>query len=462
MSHSRKNRRKNTAAGKVNGANAKKITPKNKNAIKKQENPIFKNIYEILMSFILRQKSELYLLENIGNYEINTEERLYRGLRHSLPDENEEHLHRIVKQLLSLISKGKDSRTVPDMREGSDELKKIEQYLSQQPEEIRAALIDESTFEELFRYPEQNLVLSSILVNLISDLDALISDYLICLYSKEGNSIELLNNSGKKFSWREIDGKTSDEIKSDVIHEHVRSIMAKSFHDQMDAFKKFKIQIRDTELIQGMDSAHAIRNVYVHAGGRCDIQTRQTLIQYHYPESVEIERQIPLSINTIKMFADITFNIAMQLFVSTSNYLCNDIGIKEQVESIVANRLFYLLQEGRYDLVQRISESYKNSSCVNESTRLIIMVNGWVATKEGDDFDSVRAEIVQWDTSAVSLEYKLAKLCLLDRNEEALGLAAKMMASGDLERRHWMSWPVLEGIRELDKTRHVVDKFGRD
>ena len=71
----------------------------------------------------------------------------------------------------------------------------------------------------------------------------------------------------------------------------------------------------------------------------------------------------------------------------------------------------------------------------------------WLASKHLGRWEEVRGDVERWDTSALSLSYRLARLALLEQNDEFFRVADAI--SGDaLPGNAWAEWPVFEWVRK--------------
>ena len=109
---------------------------------------------------------------------------------------------------------------------------------------------------------------------------------------------------------------------------------------------------------------------------------------------------------------------------------------------------YELLRYGRWAPAQAMFQ-FAIPLAKEERLRHVFAVNVWLCKKNRMGLDSIFGEVEKWDTSALEPQLKLARLALLDRNEEALDLAKRLVEQGELAVRLLVDWPLLSGIRTL-------------
>jgi hypothetical protein len=366
------------------------VPAKKKDESPKKKSPELDTIVSTFYGFYLRQKSSLYLLEHIENMESDFESRFVTGMRNVLPDYSKNDLKKIVEQFISLQSKIDRKMEDSGLAKHKANAKKLEKYLNNLPEEVQAALVDNQTVEELFRYPEENILLNSLLVTLISDLDAYIASSMTLIYERTNHSMKLLNDSDHRYTWEEISTSSAEEIKTRVIEEHVRRKMGESFTNQIETLKKLGCNFPDNRRNHEMNVYYLVRNRFVHANGICDKATYDALQTIDM--SAGIGEQIQLSDSFIRDVADSTLDIAFQLLVSLGDTLIPE---EDQgaFEDYLTNRLYYMLQLNRFSLVRRLADRYAHTKFRRDYGKQTIMVNGWIAAKALGEFENVRGDV---------------------------------------------------------------------
>jgi hypothetical protein len=105
-----------------------------------------------------------------------------------------------------------------------------------------------------------------------------------------------------------------------------------------------------------------------------------------------------------------------------------------------------LLRSERYRACARLCEIGRELGGAGRSTE-VMRVNSWIARKQLDGVDSIREEVLSWDTSALALEFELARAALLDDFEDALALATRLVEVGGLSSRSLEEWPLFIELR---------------
>jgi hypothetical protein len=84
--------------------------------------------------------------------------------------------------------------------------------------------------------------------------------------------------------------------------------------------------------------------------------------------------------------------------------------------------------------------------CADE-LRHSIRCNGWLSLAERTGYETIRAEVEQWDVSALDGRFKLARLVLLQELDAALALVPALLASEQLRPGELREWPILRTLR---------------
>jgi hypothetical protein len=96
----------------------------------------------------------------------------------------------------------------------------------------------------------------------------------------------------------------------------------------------------------------------------------------------------------------------------------------------------------------------------SDSSKWMLTVNGWLAMRGLDELDGCREEIRQWDVSALSPQFRLARASLLDEADEALEQLELTLKESTGHLRPIWEWPLLDGLRDDPRTIEIFCRFG--
>jgi hypothetical protein len=85
----------------------------------------------------------------------------------------------------------------------------------------------------------------------------------------------------------------------------------------------------------------------------------------------------------------------------------------------------------------------------DEQTRMLAQVNLWLAKSGRLGLDSIRAEVEAWNTDSLGPSMNLAKLVILEHDEEAVDLIAHLVDKGSLPVLAIREWPLFHRMRRL-------------
>jgi hypothetical protein len=98
---------------------------------------------------------------------------------------------------------------------------------------------------------------------------------------------------------------------------------------------------------------------------------------------------------------------------------------------------------------------------IREATAQDFKVNGWYARKVLGGTNTIIEAVQAWDTSALSIRYKLAKSLLLDEDQAAIELMESRLDEAAFDYGLLKRWPLLEKFRKQGFVDGLLErKFG--
>jgi hypothetical protein len=122
------------------------------------------------------------------------------------------------------------------------------------------------------------------------------------------------------------------------------------------------------------------------------------------------------------------------------------------------SRIYDLLKGKRFRLARKLAE-VGDGLGQSDAYRWTVKVNGWIATKRMDGLEACRSSISDWDVTALSNDFKLAKACLLDESEKAFRLLVPVIQEAEAPGSVW-DWPLLDDLRDDSRFDAVFAEAG--
>ena len=296
--------------------------------------------------------------------------------------------------------------------------------------------------------PSGDLLYGSLLVTLVGALETMINEVARLTVKRVPST---LATSERSWTWAELSVFESlDQARDDAVDKMVDKLFRGSLNDWIDFFvEKYKISpIAAAKTFEAQEIIQR-RHCIVHNGGRASPQYDANLKQYGRPKAQG--EQLNVDLDYLRRASDQTLLIAYSLVWSLTAKLCASGKTRDRMWAYLTDMTYRLLQAQRFDLVKEIGRMAPRDA-LSEQNSLTIQINTWLAHKFDGSFDEVRDQVSDFDIMAKSKVFQLAKLALLDDHEKASSLAEAMMRDQELPRSYYLTWPLLAGTREYQRT----------
>lgn len=120
-------------------------------------------------------------------------------------------------------------------------------------------------------------------------------------------------------------------------------------------------------------------------------------------------------------------------------------------------RAYAFMERGKWAAAQHLCRVSQDRLRLAEDTRHRLRMNELLSIKRQSGLEAIRIAAEAMDTSALSRDFKLAKLALLDRFDEAIAVARAALAAEEVALRDLQTWFVLEELRERPEFRALAD-----
>lgn len=289
---------------------------------------------------------------------------------------------------------------------------------------------------------------NSLLVLLVGELEMFVNEVARACFTRNP---EVLKRSEQSLRWGDISTHESIvSVRDSLVDRAIEDVMRGPLVEWMDFFRKtFHIPAIEAATTYSAQEALQRRHCIVHnAGTASNLYTKK--LEKFSEHTIHSGENLEVNSEYLRSAADSILEIAYSLAWAAGATLCRDELGRTALFEALGDVIYDLLQRQRLEVVVRITREAPIDK-LPEGTGLIMKVNRWVAHKELGKLESVRKEIEEFNTSTRSRNFQLAKLALLDKHVEALDLAGSMLISGDLSRAHYLTWPLLRGVRAHER-----------
>lgn len=249
----------------------------------------------------------------------------------------------------------------------------------------------------------------------------------------------------QKLSLSEIGNLTHDELIDLVIQRQVEQKMWDDYKSWIKTFEEHKFDFsKCREEWEEFNEMYYRRNIIVHNSGR---------VNAIYLKSV------PGSKSSVGDFLHATPGYLKKAFrtvriiiycimIEAARLLTEE--QRDDYYTSISHTVFVFLEMGDYGICEKVYPQIASKKEADFELKTICRINKWIALKESGRFDNARHEIESFDVSALREKYKCAKMILLDRYEEAIGLLNKLFPD-EFSPNHLETWPLFKSFRKTDE-----------
>lgn len=411
---------------------------------------------ELQETIIAIESLEEYYLNSIRNVQemkINTEKQYEIGLlvddklkeAIALKDFNE--IENAVNGLMEMkLSNGirvSEYITVNCEKDSEDEILSIS-YSIKQESGINSQFVDPKNARREYNKVEQyeNILVSSTLSNVI----IIFERYLASVYKAL-----ILVNPKKYFENQKIEiasifNKNVKDIVIECVQREVESNMFDSLKTLELISQKENINVnRYRNILDEFEEIYYRRNLYIHNNGIVN-NIYLSNIKGKFKKNTKVNQKLVTDEIYLRNAINMLYKIVCTLFYEVQlSYNPK----YEKWQTSLGNIGFDFLQNKNYDVAEQlyfILSSYKQLCFKDKATYRINYIN---ALKQQGKTENVKKELNELDVSIATDAYKIAKLCLEDKNKEVYEAISKNYPepfTADLIR----DWPLFINFRETE------------
>lgn len=295
--------------------------------------------------------------------------------------------------------------------------------------------------------PGVPLLFSSMLTSLVGNFELLIARLARMAYQRNPLLAEM---GDRRFTWQEIVAHGSlDSFQESIIERVADKLVRESFDSWMEHFsKKLGVKVPGELRDYQVREVFQRRNVVVHNGGAVSSVYLEAMPELKSPPT--IGEKLPVDRKYMNSSADRLSALALHLVWQIGRRRLTGLELTG-FEAYVCDVPYQLLRDGRVAVAELQAEHLLAEDISRDKAKIILQVNYWLAKKRQGRLSECAAEVEAWQTSALAPEFRLAQLALLDEVEKGALLARQLIESRSLSIKDWLTWPLLDELREHER-----------
>ena len=301
----------------------------------------------------------------------------------------------------------------------------------------------------------KKIIPRNFIVSIVSQYDAFLGDLVRIIYDINPN---LIRSSEKELNPSDLFNFDSiEDLKLHIVDKEVDSLLREEHLEQLKVLEKriSKVTKNEFHLTKNLPVLKEFveltqrRNLFVHTNG---LVTRQYLDINHKWKFKGCESSLNDELRAQPEYCENSYRILFEMSVKLTHVLWRKFLPKDRDRADKhLNQIIYdLLVDSEYNLAVIISDFCTNSikKFSSEQLRKFIVINKAIACKLLDKKDMCNSIIENEDWS-IGNEFKLAKLVLQDKFEDAKRLMIKIGPEDDLlDKNAYNNWPLFKVFRK--------------
>lgn len=295
---------------------------------------------------------------------------------------------------------------------------------------------------------KNNILIQSLYFNLFSTFDVFIGELLKFIFELKPN---YLKSKEKALSYEEIlDSASIDAIKQQIIANEIDKLRRESYVDQFITLeKKFEIQLRKFDNWPAFVECTQRRNLLMHCGGIISEQyIKICSSQGSDLRGIVAGQKLSIDhdylINSSILFQEVSYKLGQVLWRK-----CFEDEL-EKADSYLVKYTYRLLTENKWDQAKLIGAfALSLPRLFNDTYRKLLTINYSIALNFSGDKSKMHAILNKTDWSSCIDDFKVAKLVLEEKFEDACVILKKIGKKGEyIDERAYREWPLFNNIRK--------------
>lgn len=297
----------------------------------------------------------------------------------------------------------------------------------------------------------QDIVRASLLTTIVGAFEVLVGDLAAIYFRVHPGAL----GASPEFSLTDLAlFDTVDDARDELIARKVDALdrdletLPKWLKDHMDIDLQ-RLALEWDEFVEITQRRHLV----VHTGGRV---TRRYLAKVSSRYAVPTGEVLVVDADYLNDAIDHFVTIGTSLVFAVWWVLGDDMA---SAGSNMLAAMRRLARAGRWRVVSSLADVAARLEGP-EDLMLHFRVLGWLASSRLHGRGAVEVAVRSWDVSALSEEWHLARLCLLNQTAEAAGIAARLIAGNELPAVAILIDPLYEVLRDTAQVRSAIRDRG--
>ena len=244
-----------------------------------------------------------------------------------------------------------------------------------------------------------------------------------------------------------------------TLTEKIEKVVEKKMYDSLSTFEQIlqteRIDI-DKDVLALFKEIYYRRNIIIHNDS---VVNKQYLNSIHTNFRKNIKIGETLICDTL--YIDKAFDVVQELFFFLFYGIFKNYQPDTGYMDIISNYAFKKLQEKEYNVAKIIYKKISTNNEIEFIEKMMYRINYINAVKQLGETQLFIEEMKGLDVSIATDNFKIAKLCLLDKNKEIYDLLNKTYPSsfGAIELKEW---PIFINFRESEEYKNFCSEHSED
>lgn len=352
---------------------------------------------------------------------------------------------------VSVVKTGEDQQGSSVRVEGDPE--HVDEFMQVVTEFARSSAKRREAAKHMLYVPRQKALLyETCLISLVSIVEWFYSQLMSDLYRWYPDR---LNTKDACFSLRDLEGFESI---ADAVEQMIEDRVSRHVHESIDAWiddlvKWFSIP-PETPIVARRSMVVEVvrrRDVFVHNGGcvsrlylaRVGKEDSALIVGLKKGDQLKVDHEY--LDRAIELMETAFCSLALAIWRRAD---ADDPGFRA---SYLLDLSFDALCEGRFSLAQYVGGYVRSDATAPDWERTAAKVNEWIAMKEVAGLDCIDQAVQQFDVSALSDEFKIAKLALLNSFDTLVEQLPDQLDRRVIRPEHLREWPLFGPLRDSDR-----------
>jgi len=302
---------------------------------------------------------------------------------------------------------------------------------------------------------QARLLRTSVLISLMSYLEALIADLIHAFYARFPQALPAEDRTLSLAELREIG--SVEEAEAFLTAKEVDSVLRESLDSQLQYFsKRFKVDLKALDEHKPVTiEIDQRRNLFVHNRGIVN----RTYLERVDPKLVEKyeagkDKKLPIksdylrqAMNTVEVAGIVLLQQCWRKWDKTEVASADDFLIDATFDGLL---------EERYEVVDQLAQYAATTPFENEASKRTVCINHTIALRDSGRSDEIENVLGQYDWSGYELKFRVALCAVRGQEDEFYRLLPRAIAAGEIKRGNLEEWPLFRNFRNTERFSEVI------